>query len=196
MERITDSTSSIDRAHPAQWTRGHLRRVAARRADLRRPRHPRGRGAAACRPAAGPLRQPTRRRRPGGERLGSRGKRFPADHRPRAADRGPAGAVRARAAGAVGVTVLAGLCLLVALRYGGGAVVAGLCWGYLLSVVLTVLAVRRAGQPASPALDLPGSGTVMALVPVAAAIVAALIRMAIYGGTRNVRIPFTPTVGR
>jgi diguanylate cyclase (GGDEF)-like protein len=107
----------------------------------------------------------------------------------------PPRATRVLAAGAVGLTVLTGLCLLVALRYGGGAVVAGLCWGYLLSLALTVLAVRRADRPAPPALDLPGSGTVMALVPVAAAIVAALIRMVVFGSTDNVSILIAASVG-
>ena len=50
------------------------------------------------------------------------------------------------------------------------------------------LAVRRVAPVAEAEVGLPGSGVLVALVPVAAAILAALIRMVLYGSTDNVSI--------
>src|SRR2546421_477759 len=104
-------------------------------------------------------------------------------------------AVLALAALGVAGPVIAGMGLLIALRYGGGAVVAGVGCGYAASIALAAFAVRRAGRVVPSPIDLPGSGNVLALVPVAAAILAAIIRMAVFGGTDNVSILIATVVG-
>jgi diguanylate cyclase (GGDEF)-like protein len=107
----------------------------------------------------------------------------------------PPRAVLALAGAGLGATVLTSLGLLVALRYGGGAVVAALGWGYAASIALAAYAVWRADRVARSEIDLPGMGNVLALVPVAAAIIAAIIRMVVIGSTDNVSILIATVVG-
>jgi diguanylate cyclase (GGDEF)-like protein len=107
----------------------------------------------------------------------------------------PPRGVLALAAGGVAATVITSFGLLVALRYGGGAVVAGIGWGYAAGMALAAFAVRRADGVVPSQVDLPGSGNILALVPVAAAIIAAIIRMVVFGGTDNVSILIATVVG-
>ncbi len=95
----------------------------------------------------------------------------------------------------VAATALVGLSLLVSLRYAGGAVIAALGLGYAVCLGFTAVAVRRVGPAAEAEAGLPGSGILVALVPVAAAILAAIIRMALYGGTDNVSIVIAAVIG-
>jgi diguanylate cyclase (GGDEF)-like protein len=107
----------------------------------------------------------------------------------------PPRAILALAGAGIAATVLTSLGLLVALRYSAGAVVVGIAWGYAVSIPLTVFAVRRAERVTPSELDLPGWGNVLALVPVAAAIIAAIIRMGVIGSTDNVSILIATVVG-
>src|SRR5207248_3312649 len=103
-------------------------------------------------------------------------------------------AVLLSAAG-VAATALAGLSLLVSFRYAGGAVVWAVGGGYAVALALTAVAVRRVGPVVEVEAGLPASGVLVALVPVAAAILAAIIRMAIYGSTDNISILIATVIG-
>ncbi len=92
-------------------------------------------------------------------------------------------------------TELAGLFLLVALRYGGGAAVAVLGGGYALSLVVTARLARRADLAAGAEAGIPGTGILVVLVPVGAAIIAAVTRMIVYGGTDNVSAVIAVIIG-
>jgi len=100
-----------------------------------------------------------------------------------------------RAAAAVAATALTSLSLLVSIRYAGGGVVAVIGVGYALCLWLTATAARQVAPVAEFEAGLPGAGILVALVPVAAAILAAIIRMAIYGSTDNVSILIATVIG-
>ena len=95
----------------------------------------------------------------------------------------------------VAVSTILGLSLLVSLWYGGGTLVGALGLGYAASLVLTAHAVRRADHATAALADVPAGGNLLALVPVAAAILAAIVRMLVYGGTDNLSIVVAACIG-
>jgi diguanylate cyclase (GGDEF)-like protein len=96
----------------------------------------------------------------------------------------------------VAATALTGYGLLLVLRHpAGGTAVAALGIGYALALGLTALAVRRTDRLVAPELGLPGTGTVLALVPAGAAISAGVARIVIYHSTDNLSILSACVVG-
>ncbi len=92
-------------------------------------------------------------------------------------------------------STVTGLALLVTLWYGGGALIVLFGTAYAVGLVLTANAVRRADQGGVALVDVPTGGNVLALVPVTAAIVAAIIRMLVDGGTDNLSIVIAAYIG-
>ncbi len=96
----------------------------------------------------------------------------------------------------VAATALTGYGLLLVLRHpGGGTAVAALGIAYALGLGLTALAVGRADRIVAPEIGLPGTGTLLAFVPAAAAISAAVVRIAIYHTTDNLSIFSAMVIG-
>jgi len=98
-------------------------------------------------------------------------------------------------AAGVAATAVTSLGLLLALRYGGGTVVAAFGWGYAMSLALTAIVVRRTDRVVESEPILPGTGALLTLVPVAAAIGAAVLRMIIFHVTDNTSIFMAAVVG-
>ena len=95
----------------------------------------------------------------------------------------------------VAATAMTGLCLLVSTRYADGPVVLAFGLGYAVSLGLTATALRRVGPAVQTEAGLPGSGILVALVPVGGVIIAAIIRMAVYGSTDNISILIATVIG-
>src|SRR5439155_792194 len=95
----------------------------------------------------------------------------------------------------VAATAMTGLCRLVSTRYADGPVVLALGLGYAVSLGLTATALRRVGPAVQTEAGLPGSGILVALVPVGGVIIAAIIRMAVYGSTDNISILIATVIG-
>jgi diguanylate cyclase len=96
----------------------------------------------------------------------------------------------------VGATALTGYALLLVLRHpDGGTPVGALSVGYAFALGLAAVAVRRTDRVVAPEIGLPGTGTVLALVPATAAISAAVARVVIYHSTDNLSIGSAAVVG-
>ena len=96
---------------------------------------------------------------------------------------------------ATAAAALAGLGLLLALRYGGGTEVLVLGSGYALGLVLSALAVLGNARLGVPDGGLPRPGVVLAVIPAGAAVAAMVTRLVRFGGADNVSVVLLVVIG-